>query len=116
MASEQQVLDPEQWTSGAQGLLLGDVERGASQAASSQRLEQSRFINELPSRRVDEIGRGLHSGKGGAVKQVRCLTSKWGVEAYEIGLFEELLEGDQPGAVVGGQLGGGVRIRHQQLP
>ena len=93
------------------GLVLEDVQSGTRDPALAQRGRERRFVDDRPSRAVDEVRRVLHRRqllgtdqmvRGGPIRTV---------QRHDVGDAQQLVEIDAPGA----QLGGGPGIDLDEL-
>ena len=90
------------------GLLLVDVDADAGDAAFVDGADEVRLDGDAAAAGVDQVGRGLHLAKAGVVNKPGGAVVVGGVDANDIGLGQEVVEGDSGVvlAVVG--TGGGV--------
>ena len=87
------------------GLLLVDVDADAGDAAFVDGADEVRLDGDAAAAGVDQIGRGLHLAKAGVVNEPGGAVVVGGVDADDIGLGQEVVEGD--GGVVLAVVGAG---------
>ena len=97
---------------GGEGLLVEDVQRRAGEAAVTERVHQRGLVDQRAARGVHQERRGLHEGEALASQVALGVGAQPKMEAHDVGLPEERLDGDVARAGRGraprvGPVGGG---------
>ena len=90
------------------GLLLVDVDADAGDAAFVDGADEVRLDGDAAAAGIDQVGRGLHFAKAGVVDEAGGAVVVGSVDADDIGLGQEVVEGD--GRVVLAVVGAGGRV------
>src|SRR5215475_10240621 len=98
---EQAAVYRAQRAAGRERLDLEDVERCAGDPPLAQSLNKRRLVNQLASRRVDEIRRGPHNRQLVAPYQAPGGRIEIAMERDEVGLLEQCSQGDEAQAGLG---------------
>ena len=84
---------------------MKDVEGGAADSATGNAFGESIFNDELAAGAVHDADAGLHDGDGLPVDEAFGLGGEADVEGEEVGLAEEVVDGDEGDVVLAGDHG-----------
>ena len=108
VGGEDDLVAGEDWVVWRDGFLVEDVEGGAGEFAVVEGLDEGVGVYEFAASGVDEDGVGLHQGEFSGADDVMAVWAESDVEADDVGLLEELVEGDELDADSFCALGGWV--------
>src|SRR5262249_49909491 len=77
---------------GNRRLLLEDIEPGSLQNARLQCINQRALINNRTTRGIDQNATAFHHFKLALADKVTSLRVEWAMNAYEIGLLQQLIK------------------------